>query len=145
MKRILFSYLIIAIFSLSSAKAAPGETLVQVFSNTFPDAKYARWTENGEYYIVSFTRNETRYRVWYDKAGTLVYSLRYCQEGELPVKVLLEVKKKHPDKHIDGVIEITDTNGVIYELILKGKKKWYVVHAAPSGDIILKYSLLKQE
>lgn len=134
----------IAALWLSHAVAAPNDTVLRVFSQTFPDAEYARWVEDSEYYIVSFTRNETQCRIWYDKEGALIYALRYCRESELPLSVLLTVKKEYHDKHIDGVTELTNKSGVTYEILLSDNKKWYVIKATASGDVYLKYAMKKQ-
>jgi hypothetical protein len=150
MKRNIFNLkkavLAIAIMMLSlSAAASPGEPLIRLFNNTFPDAKDIRWMEEKEYHIVSFTLNNTLYRIWYDKKDRFVYSLRYCQENELPMPVLLAIKKKHRDKQIKGVTEITTQQDVTYELILSDNNKWYVAHITAYGEILLKYTFRKQE
>lgn len=133
----------IALLGTFHVTAAPSESLLQLFNRTFPDAKYVRWAEKEGFYIVSFTRNDTQCRIWYDNEGSLVYSLRYCQETELPMKVLLAVKKRYHDKHIDGVTELTNKSGVTYELVLSDEKKWYVVNATAYGDVSQKYALRK--
>lgn len=135
----------VATLWLSQATAAPGEELLNLFNRTFPDAKYTRWTEDKEHYIVSFSRNESLCRIWYDKEGALVYSLKYSQENDLPTRVLHAVKKRYPNRHIDGVIEITNHNNVSYELTLSDDRKWYVVSATSYGDVSLKYALRKRE
>ena len=133
----------IALLGTFHVTAAPSESLVQLFNRTFPDAKYVRWAEQEGLYVVSFTRNDAQCRIWYDKEGSLVYSLKYCQETELPMKVLLAVKKRYHDKHIDGVTELTNKNGVTYEVVLSDEKKWYVVNATAYADVSLKYALRK--
>jgi hypothetical protein len=136
----------IAITLLSlSAIAAPDEPLLELFNRTFPDAKYIRWVEKGEHHIVSFTQNDTQCRIWYDKKGTLIYSLRYGLGNELPLPVLMAVKKKYRDKHIDGVTEITTQDSVTYELVLSDDQKWYVARVTDHGEVSQKYSLRKQE
>ncbi|WP_298737435.1 hypothetical protein [uncultured Chitinophaga sp.] len=134
------AFTVLATFQVA---AAPGESLLRLFSHTFPDAKYVRWTEEEGYYIVSFTRNDTQCRIWYDKEGSLVYSLKYCQETELPMKVLLAVKKRFHHQQIAGVTELTNKSGVHYELVLSDEKKWYVVNSTAYGDVTLKYSFSK--
>jgi hypothetical protein len=136
----------IAITMLSlSAAAAPDEPLLELFNRTFPDAQYIRWVEEGEHHIVSFTQNETQCRIWYDKKGTVVYSLRYGMGSELPLPVLMAVRKKYHDKHIDGVTEITTQYSVTYELVLSDEQKWYVARVTDYGEVSQKYSLRKRE
>jgi hypothetical protein len=140
----IFLLLVAAVLWLSPAMAAPNDTVLRVFSQTFPDAKYTKWVEDSEYYIVSFSRDETQCRIWYDKEGALVYALRYCGESELPLSVLLTIKKEYHNKHIDGVTELTNKSGVTYEILLSDNKKWYVVKSASNGDMYLKYAMGKQ-
>ncbi|MCF6405489.1 hypothetical protein L3C95_21475 [Chitinophaga filiformis] len=124
--------------------AAPDEAVLRLFHRSFPEAEYIRWTEDGEYDVVCFVQNESQYRIWYDRQGTLIYSLRYCGENELPLTVLRGVKKKYRDMHIEGVTEVTNKAGVIYELMLCDDKKWYAVTSTVSGNVALKYSMKKQ-
>ncbi|PWV47726.1 hypothetical protein [Chitinophaga sp. S165] len=160
MKRNLFSYLaaIPTIFNMKrtvlavatvlyslSAIATPGDALLRQFNLAFPDAQYIRWTASEAYHIVSFIRNNTQCRIWYDQKGTLVYSLRYCQEDELPLPVLAAVKKRYHDKHIEGVTEVTNQQGTTYELALSDAKKWYVISVTDRGNISPKNAFRKQE
>ena len=134
----------IATLWLSRATAAPGEQLLSLFNRTLPDAQYTRWTEDKDHYMVSFTRNESLCRIWYDRSGMLVYSLKYGQENDLPLRVLQAVKKRYPNRQIDGLIEITRNNAVSYEITLSDDRKWYVVNATSYGDVSLKYTLKKR-
>jgi len=126
----------LAIFSLSQATAATSEELIRAFNHTFPDARYVRWTEDHDYQVVSFTLNETQCKICYSKEGAIVYSLKYMQENDLPLKPLMAVKKKYKDKQIVGVVELTNANGVLYELTISDDKKWYVVRADAQGGIV---------
>jgi len=142
----LFLVTALVIFSLSrTIAAAPNEELIRVFSHTFPDAKYVRWTEDHEYHVVSFTLNETQCKIWYTKEGTFLYSLKYSGENELPLKPLLAVKKKYKDKHIVGVVELTNQYGVTYELTLSDDKKWYVVRAGADGEVYTRHTFSKPQ
>ncbi|PSL34479.1 hypothetical protein [Chitinophaga ginsengisoli] len=131
--------------SQSSLFAAPNEALLRLFNHTFPEAQYIRWTEDGALDVVCFVQDDSQYRIWYDKQCTLVYSLRYCGENELPLTVLRAVKKKYRDRHIEGVTEITNRAGVSYEVLLSDANKWYSVTSTVSGNVALKYSLKKQQ
>lgn len=139
----IFLTVAIALLGTFHVTAAPSESLLQLFNRTFPDAQYVKWAEKEGLYIVSFTRNDAQCRIWYDKEGSLVYSLKYCQEAELPMKVLLAVKKRYHDKHIEGVTELTNKSGVFYEVLLSDEKKWYVVNSTAYGDVSLKHALRK--
>src|ERR1041385_1335292 len=58
-----------------SVAAAPDSKLIERFNNTFPNSKDVKWREDKDGYVVSFTRNETFNKAFYNKAGDFVYSL----------------------------------------------------------------------
>ncbi|WP_153796852.1 hypothetical protein [Foetidibacter luteolus] len=133
------------ILSTSVAKADPNEKLVQSFNQTFPNAQSVKWSENDNGYLVSFTQTGTLTKIRYDKEGNFLNSLRYYQEKDLPLKVLLAVKKKYKDKSVFGVTELTNENGVTYQLTLNDDKKWYIINSTTDGDLSLKDSYTKSE
>lgn len=137
--------ILLAVCAQLTVQAAPDEALLRLFNRTFPQAEYVTWTEEGEYDIVSFIQNENNYRIWYDRGGSIVYSLRYFGEAELPLSVLSAVKKKHRDRRIEGVTEITDKEGVSYEFVLSDDKKFYIVGCTSGGAVSMKHSIRKQQ
>lgn len=130
---------------VSATHADPSLRLLQLFNRAFPDAEYVRWTEDKVGYLVSFDQNEDHYKIWYDKDGNLVSSIKYGQEKNLPLKVLMAVRKKFKDKNIFGVTELTNENGVRYRLMLSDDKKWYIVNATTDGSLSLSGSYKKNE
>ncbi|KAA2242649.1 hypothetical protein F0L74_08950 [Chitinophaga agrisoli] len=136
---------LLATFWMTKAMAAPDERLLSQFNHAFPGAEYIRWTEDQGFDIVSFTWNDTPCRIWYDKDGVLVYSLRYRQESELPLKVQLAINRKYNEKHVEGFVELTNRSGITYEVMLSDDKKYFMISATAYGDVSLKYTLRKQE
>ena len=132
-------------FAISIVKADPSEKLLQSFKQTFPNAKSVKWNENESGFLVSFTQESTLTKIKYDKDGNFVNSLRYYQQQDLPIKVLLAVKKKYDGKQIFGVTEFTSADGVTYQLTLNDDKKWYIVNASTEGDLKLQDSYNKSE
>jgi len=134
-----------ALLAVNIAKADPSEKLLNSFRQTFPDARAVKWNESETGYLVSFTQTGTLTKIKYDKDGSFVNSLRYYQEKDLPIKVLMAIKKKYDGKQVFGVTEFTNTDGVTYQVTLNDDKKWYIVNATTEGDLILKDSYLKSE
>ena len=77
------------IFIVSTAAAAPGSKLVQRFSETFPNAKNVKWVDDKAGYFVSFTQNGNFNKVFYNKGGNFVYSLKYFSGDALPVNIIM--------------------------------------------------------
>jgi len=142
-KHFLFS-LMLAFGCLSQVQAAPGRPLLDLFASMFPDAKYVTWTEDHGHHVVSFTQGETSSRIWFDQDGSLVYSLKYCPEANLPIKIVSAVKKKYKGRQIYGFTEVTNKTGTRYEILLSDDKKWYCINVNDLGDISFKYTLRKQ-
>lgn len=134
-----------AMLTATIAKADPSEKLLNSFKQTFPAAKNVKWNDNESGYMVSFTQTGTLTKIKYDKDGNFVNSLRYYQEKDLPVKVLMSIRKKYTGKNVFGVTEFTSNEGVIYQVTLNDDKKWYIVNSSTDGDLVLKDSYLKSE
>ena len=133
------------LLSVTLVKADPNQKLVNSFKQAFPDATNVQWNDTETGYLVSFRQTGTLTKIKYDKEGNFVNSLRYYQEKDLPVKILMAVRKKYEGKTVFGVTEFTNNDGVTYQLTLKDDKKWYVVNASTDGDLTLKNSYLKSE
>jgi len=134
-----------ALLTATIAKADPSEKLLNSFKQTFPAAKNVKWNDSENGYMVSFMQTGTLTKIKYDKDGNFVNSLRYYQEKDLPVKVLMSIRKKYDGKNVYGVTEFTNTEGIIYQITLSDNKKWFIVNSSTDGDLVLKDSYLKSE
>jgi hypothetical protein len=143
MKKYFILSLVLALGCLSQVKAAPGKPLIDMFSSMFPDAKYVTWTMDHGYHMVSFAQGETSSRMWFDDQGALAYSLKYCPETNLPMKITSALKKKYNNKEIYGFTEVTNKTSIRYEVMLQDSKKWYRVSVSELGDVSLKYTMRK--
>lgn len=142
-KHFLFTLMLTFGFFLQ-LKAAPGKPLLDLFRSMFPDAEYVTWTEDHGHHMVSFMQGETSSRIWFDQHGALVYSLRYCPESNLPMKIVSAINKKYSGRQIYGFTEVTNKTGIRYEVMLNDDKKWYCVSVSELGDVSLKYTVRKQ-
>lgn len=141
-KHFLFS-LILALGCFSQVMATPGRPLLDMFTHMYPDAEYVTWTKDHGYDMVSFVQGETSSRIWFNDDGTPVYSLRYCPETHLPLKITSALKKKFNGRQIYGFTEVTNKAGIRYEVMLNDSKKWYCVSVSDLGDVSLKYTMRK--
>ncbi|HLX66342.1 MAG TPA: hypothetical protein VKR41_05075 [Puia sp.] len=112
-----------------------GDKLLQVFQQTFPDAKQVKWVEEPAGYEVSFRQNETLTKVVYDKDAHFVSSLRYYSEKNLPVSILCQLQKKYSGKTVWGVTEQSTESSTEYYVKLVDDRNWYTVRSDAEGNM----------
>ncbi|HUB59056.1 MAG TPA: hypothetical protein VL978_00055 [Puia sp.] len=111
------------------------DKLLQVFQQTFPDAKQVTWLEEPAGYEVSFRQNDILTKVVYDKDAHFVSSLRYYSEKNLPVTVLCQLQKKYGGKTVWGVTEMSTEAGTEYYVKLVDDHNWYTVRSDSDGNL----------
>ena len=135
MKRFLFSVAVLLVGTI--AFAIPNEKVLSSFSTSFPKAQEVSWFENGSNFEVHFLLGEVRCKLWYDSEGSLVKSHRYYPGNLLPPMILASLQRKHSDKKIFGVTEVTSQDGLQYYIKLEDDKKWYDVTSDATGNLVL--------
>src|SRR4051812_18017279 len=99
----LFVVFVALFMSTYPAFADVNAKLLYSFSKTFPSAENVKWSENADGYFVSFTQSGIHSKVAYDPQGGFLYAMRYYNEGNLPISILLSLRKKFADKKISGI------------------------------------------
>jgi hypothetical protein len=140
MKKLSFLLGLLAL-TISSFAADVNETVLKVFSKTYPDAQSISWSVQPTGYLVYFTKKDVSYRVMYDQEGSVTLSFKYYGEENLSPLVLNRVKKSYPDYKIHSVIEKSSDSTVEYHVILEGSKKLITLKSDPTGnlEVISKY------
>ena len=133
MKKILFVACLA--FSAFISYAAPTEKALASFNRCFPDAKDVQWVDDHESYMVYFARENEKFRLWYNKDGVVIKSIKYYGKDGLPVFLRSRVEDKYKDKKIYGITEVTTDAGVLYQLILEDDKRWYHVNSDATGNM----------
>ena len=123
-------------FTFSSFAKDPGvkEKVLEAFNKTFSDAKEVVWTESNNSYEANFKQHEVQTRVYYDKEGNILRTLRYYGENHLPLMVLSKIKTKYSDKKIFGVTEEATENGINFHVILEDEKSWLQINSDVYGS-----------
>ena len=136
MKRLFF--FAIVLLSSTLCFATPSEKVLKSFASSFPKADSVNWYENENDYEVHFNMDKVQCRLWYDKEGTVIKSVRYYLQGMLPPIILSKVQHKYTDKTIFGITEVTTPEeGVQYFIVLQDEKKWYNVTSDSAGNLVL--------
>lgn len=134
-------FVIASLFAtISVAATSPpevNEKVLKAFNETFVKAKDVVWHEMENTYQASFKQSQIVTRATYDKEGTLLSTIRYYQEEELPVHILSKLKKRYVGKSVFGVTESTIGDQVSFYITLEDAKTWYIVKADVWGTFEL--------
>ena len=121
---------------VSSVAAMPGSKIVQRFNETFPNAKNVKWIDDKDGYFVSFSQNEDFNKVFYNKQGSFVYSLKYFSGDELPANIKVALNDKFGESKIIGVTEATTQSNTVYNVKLSKAGKLYCLDMLTDGSVI---------
>ena len=139
-----FLVLRFSIFGFLQANATVNEKVLKVFNETFKEAKNIEWHQWEDHYVVNFLKDAVRHNAVYDKEGNFLSLRRYYMEDKLPISILFKLKKKYKDKHIYGVTEVMDNDGVYYHITLEDKFSWWIVKVTFHEFIEITEKLRKQ-
>jgi len=136
MKKIIAIVAALCFSAAAFAGPEPTEAAVKAFKAAFPAAENAQWFDSGNgKYMVNFTQSGINTKVTYDKDGVFVSSIRYYEEKNLPVNVLYAVKKKHADKKISGITELSSDQELSYYIKMEDDKFWYTIKSTSDGSL----------
>lgn len=130
------------IFIVSTAAAAPGSKLVQRFNETFPNAKNVKWVDDNAGFFVSFSQNGNYNKVFYNKQGNFVYSLKYFSGDALPVNIIMTLNEKYDAAKIIGATELTTENNTVYSVKLSKGDKLYCLDILADGTVLKEESFI---
>ena len=142
MKKILLAA-IVFVSSFTAMAHDPNQKVLDAFNKTFSNVKEVAWTENDHSFEVRFKQNEILSKVTYDQEGTILKTLRYYYEQDLPLLILSEVKTKFANKKIFGVTEESSEKGTYYYIVLEDEKHWINITVNSLGNIKVEKKLNK--
>lgn len=130
------------LLSFSLFARDPDETLIKVFSSSFPKAEQVHWYEMPKAWVVNFVADGIRSRVVYLKDGKATEFTRYYFEQNLPFVIRSKVKEAYPNKNIFGVIEVsilteTGASQLEYHIKLEDAKSWLTVKSDTDGNLTI--------
>lgn len=73
----------------------------------------------------------------FDNSGKLIRTIRYYNENHLPSTIIYKLKNKYAGREIYGVTEVTNTEGISYNVVLRDSKNIYNVAVSNDGSITL--------
>ncbi|MBZ4190497.1 hypothetical protein [Niabella beijingensis] len=135
------SYTIIMALFLTSlvAQAANNyppvnEKVLKTFNRLFTAAQDVQWRYTGDFCEANFQAEGIRLRVALDYNGNLIRTIRYYKKG-LPPAILNTVNKKYAHAEIYGITELSDANGIQYDIVLYEKTRMLRLILNANGNV----------
>ncbi|ANH83344.1 hypothetical protein A8C56_22265 [Niabella ginsenosidivorans] len=113
------------------------EKILKTFNEVFTNARNVQWSTTAEYSEASFSAGSVSSRAMFDNNGKLIRTIRYYNENHLPSNIVYKLKKKYEGREIYGVTEVTNKDGINYNVVLRDSKNIYNVAVAGDGTITL--------
>ncbi|HLX90285.1 MAG TPA: hypothetical protein VKR32_01300 [Puia sp.] len=126
---------------LNSYATDVNEKVLNSFKQTFPNVHNVSWQSLSRKYVAQFELNGVRTVVNYDFDGNITEAIRYYMEENLPMNIVLKLKKQFPDQKVFGITEVTAGDNVEYYIKLESEKNWTTVRMDNDGssEIVEKY------
>ena len=87
-------------------------------------------------FFVSFSQNGNYNKVFYNKGGNFVYSLKYFGGDALPINIIMTLNEKYDAAKIIGATELTTQNNTVYSVKLAKEDKLYAVDMLADGTVL---------
>ncbi len=148
MKKFVSFFIIGSIFSsfgFSNQNTNASPKVLEVFSQTFKNAKDVKWFSIGDEAQAVFVENNIETRITYDKNARFLLSRRYYRESTLPFNILLKIKEKYNTKKIGIVTEVIEEGFITYSVNLEDEQYGYVIESDGNANMKLQLKFKKQK
>jgi hypothetical protein len=103
----------------SNVSSAINTRALKSFQKQFKNATDVSWYAADKGYIASFTKDDIKTFVDYDRRGTWNHTIRYYDEKKLPTDIRYRIKSYYIDYEIAGVIEVNVNDKTVYMIYLQ--------------------------
>lgn len=110
--------------TISTINAFAGEEKVNqkvldAFKTEFSTATNVKWTLGENYYMATFNYNEKYVFAYFNEEGELFGITRHITQGNLPISLQTNLKKKYDNYWVSDLIEISKNDGTYYYITLE--------------------------
>ena len=136
MKKLLLIAVLLACTTAMFAARPPevNAKVLKAFKETFKDVKDVNWYEYDSYYEASFNQATIQNRIRYDADGNIIGTTRYYAPDQLPLNILVKLKKRYEKRTLYYVTEITTDESLTYYITMQDDKHWYTVTSDLNGS-----------
>ena len=138
MKKIILSISVLLVLSFSSLDATagvnPGDNPEEKFKAAFPTAECVKWSREGDYRKVSFMLYGKGAQAFFSPEGDLLGTMRNVLYADLPIKIMIAVRKRFDNSVPYAITEINRVDGTYYKFSVETKKRRYDVTISEDGS-----------
>ena len=138
MKKIILSVGLLLAISMSSVYANPGpdadENPQEIFKRSFPSAECVKWSRQGDYTKVSFLLYGRGAQAFFSAEGDLLGTIRNILYADLPIKVMIAVKKRFDNSVPYAITEVNRVDGTFYKFSVEVKNRRYDATVSQDGS-----------
>ena len=131
MKKLALLIAIVMTIQLSFANDAPATTssAIKSFDKRFYRATNVQWQHSEAFDKVSFVLDNRFMNAYYAPDGELIAVIRNISSDQLPLKLLLELKKKYSPMWISELFEVVNGSDDYYYVTLENADEKLVLKA----------------
>ena len=140
MKQIILSMCVMLTVSFTSLFANSGDDpntkAEQRFRIAFPGAEGVKWSQEGVYTKAVFLFYGRGTQALFNADGELLGSVRNIFYADLPVRVMMAVRKRFDNAIPFGITEVNRVDGTQYKFFVEKGKKRIEANISPDGSFI---------
>lgn len=145
MKKLVVLMVILFNTQLLFANDAPvaGSSVLKSFSKDFNKASEVKWQHSETYDEASFLLDSRIMNAYYTPDGELIAVIRNIISEELPLKLLLDLKKNYSGLWISGLVEVVSGSDDQYYITLENADEKLILKAKPNKSWKLYKKIVK--
>lgn len=135
---ILFAALFLSLTAVATeSNPTASEKALKTFNEVFKNAKNVHWSFTTTYQQASFEANAIKSKATFDNDGNLVQTIRYYKETNLPANIRFRINKKYNKAEVWGVTELSNSEGIIYNIVLRSNTHFYILKCDSHANLEL--------
>jgi hypothetical protein len=137
MKKMMVVLAMMLTVSSITAFAGDGDVNTKVltaFQHDFSNAAEVTWTAGDDYYKASFLFNNQYVSAYYSPEGELYGITRYISSLDLPLNLLLSLKKDYSQFWIADLFELSKKEGTSYYITLEDADTKIILKSSDGSD-----------
>ena len=137
MKKILIA--LTMMFTMGSIHAFAGEVpvsekVLNAFKQDFNNAREVEWIEGEDYYRAAFIYYNQHVFAYYSPDGELYGITRYISSLDLPLRLLISLKKEYTQYWITDLVEVAKKDSTSYYITLEDADTITMLKASDNSD-----------
>jgi hypothetical protein len=134
-KGILILALLLTGFSYSFANTTDGikRGVFTTFSKDFSNARDIQWEYKSNYMVATFSMSNEVMFAYYTNDGQLFAVARNILSDQLPISLLMSLKKNYPGYWISNLFEVNKNESTAYYITLDNADEKLVLRSSENG------------